>query len=793
MHRPLATPRRRVGKRARVARANERSAHPVIMNSAGAVHDAVDVGSLSSDEPLSAGPSIAAVSQQPALASSIPTDNHRPPSSSALTEDRRDETNAMQRDIETLSRKFDTLNDKLDTLIAIVGKRRRLGTSDEEDDTDSGDEYDQSRGTRALRNNVSERSDFSNLINKTSRFGLDADNVSAISDMIDEIDKMRRQQQQHEQSGKEQHQQQVEDDTHVSGTGGQLPATETAEPELLLHQTLSFPKHSYIYQLLETPEMQEHLIEMFYANADVNTVVFIPRHIFERLKRESHMPTAMINVMMADGCNYSDSETIQLVSRQFARGYFIERAYKLLFECLEYDSAEHCVALLLFAMIITKAGLHRAWIMHSLSTQMAIRLRFNTIDSPLSAQSFKNDSEVIREWKRRVFWQLYTFDVLSSTLSDLPPCLLIHDVRCNAPRPLPDISVAENHEQFDSELTRLGPAIVLCDSQTTIELQIKLVSIMCDISSMQSRMTPEDCLFPDGFAALYRRIEEWKKDMPCYDILAEGNLLRISEELKGKSGLIFLVLFCQYSRILLCLIKDNWLPTQREMTEDERNTLTWTRSVAYESAQIVHRLVPFIRIMRLSFVCPFVSCVVYQACIVNLHSCAWSFEPHKVLRAVDGVQRGLEFLEYVSLRWGFADILTTSLRSLIVERGFGTKKKQTEENKTQQQAQHNTEKVPSQATGSSNQSFSKEPRLDRDEQLAETMDEEVSLTESMMHPFVEESQAEHILRTGEVPWEINKEVYKSACTTLTDSNLPATFSEDYIGDQQTRPAPSAPT
>ncbi|PIA18678.1 hypothetical protein COEREDRAFT_79684 [Coemansia reversa NRRL 1564] len=763
------------------------------MNSAKTVHDAVDVGSLSSDEPLSTGPAMAAVAQQLPQASSIPTDCQRPPSSSALTEDRRDETNAMQRDIETLSRKFDSLNDKLDTLIGIVGKRRRLGTSDDEDDTDSGNEYDQSRGTRALRNNLSERSDFTNLINKTSRFGLDTDNVSAISDMIGEIDKMhRQQQQQQEQSGKEQ-QQQVEEETHVSETGGQLPATETAEPELLLHQTLSVPKYSYMYQLLETPEMQEHLIGMFYANADVNTVVFIPRHIFEILKRENRMPTSMINVMMADGCNYSDSETIQLVSRQFARSFFIERAYKSLFECLEYDSAEHCVALLLFAMIISKAGLHRAWIMHSLSTQMAIRLKFNAIDSPLNTQFFKDDSEMTREWKRRVFWQLYTFDVLTSTLSDLPPCLLIHDVRCNAPRPLPAINAAENHEQFDIELTMLGPAIVLCDSQTTIELQIKLVSIMCDINSMQSRMTPEDCLFPDGFTALYRRLEEWKRDMPCYDILAEGNLLRISEELKGKSGLIFLALFHQYARILLCLIKDNWLPTQREMTEDEQNTLTWTRGVTYESAQIVHKLVPFIRIMRLSFMCPFVPCVVYQACIVNLHSCAWSFEPRRVLVAVDGVQRGLEFLEYVSLRWGFADILTTSLRSLIIERGFGTKKKQTEENRTQQQSQQDTERESSQATGTSNQSFSKEPRLDRDDQVAETTDEEVSLTESMMHPFVEESQAEHILRTGEVPWDTGNGVYKSACTILTDSDLPATFSENCFGDQQTRSAPSAPT
>ncbi|KAJ2080507.1 hypothetical protein H4R24_003027 [Coemansia sp. RSA 988] len=787
---PLATPRRRAGKRARVDRANGQSAHPVIMHSAGTMHDGVEVGSQSSDEPLGAGPSMTSVVAQPPLVSPSSTEHHRAPSSNALTEDRRDETNAMQRDIETLSRKFDSLNDKLDTLIGIVGKRRRLDASDDEDDTDSGGEYDQGRGAEVLGNNVSDRRDFTNLIDKTSRFGLDADNVGVISDMIGEIGKMHRQ-----HAGREQQQQQlpVEDETHAPGAGGQLPAMEATEPELALHQILPFSKHSYIEQLLETPEMQEHLIEMFYANADVNTIAFMPRHIFDGLKRESRTPTSMISVMMADACNYSDSEAVQLVGRQFARGYFIERAYKSLFECLEYDSAEHCVALLLFAMIISKAGLHRAWIMHSLSTQMAIRLRFNTLDSPLSTQAFKNDNAATREWKRRVFWQLYTFDILTSTLSDLPPCLLIHDVRCNAPRPLPVIDSSGNYDRITTELTKLGPAIVLCDSQTTIELQIKLVSIMCDISSMQTRMTPEDSLFPDGFTALYRRIEEWQKNMPCYDILAEGNLPRISEELKGKSGLIFLTLFCQYARILLCLIKDNWLPTQREMTEDERTTLTWTRDVAYESAQIVHRLVPFIRGMRLSFVCPFVSCVVYQACIVNLHSCAWSFEPHRVLTAVDGVQRGLDFLEYVSLRWGFANILTTSLRSLVIERGFGTKKGQTSECKTQHQPQNETEEGPPKGAESSDQTFSKESRLGKDDQTAETTDDEVSLSESMMHPFVEETQAERILRTGEVPWEINNGVYKSACDMLADSHLPSTLPEDCSRDQQVRPAPSAAT
>ncbi|ORX74539.1 hypothetical protein DL89DRAFT_18549 [Linderina pennispora] len=146
----------------------------------------------------------------------------------------------------------------------------------------------------------------------------------------------------------------------------------------------------------------------------------------------------MLNVMLADACRFSNHPSLEGTgtNKMGVRNRFIERAYKSLFECLEYDSVEHCVALLLFAMIISQAGLNRAWIMHSLSSQMAIRLRFHALDSPMSTAMFRDDSPVDLEWKRRVFWQLYTYDVMTSTLSDLPQCLSIHDVQCNAPTPL---------------------------------------------------------------------------------------------------------------------------------------------------------------------------------------------------------------------------------------------------------------------------------------------------------------------------------------------------------------------
>ncbi|KAJ2844268.1 hypothetical protein IWW36_005249, partial [Coemansia brasiliensis] len=250
---------------------------------------------------------------------------------------------------------------------------------------------------------------------------------------------------------------------------------------------------------LESEEMQEHLIETFYEHADVHTIASIPRYVFKRLYRENRVPRAMINVMKADACNYTDSEVVRGAGRAWARGFFIERAYGGLFECLAYDSAEHCVALLLFAMVLCTAGLHRTWIMTSLSTQMAIRLRFSTLDSPLSVPAFCSDSQLGLEWKRRVFWQLCTFDVLTSTLSDLPPTLHMEDVRCNPPR------------AQTGHLAALGPPVVLCDDAQTTGAQIELLRIMADVGAAQARLEPEASLFPASFAALRSRIESWQQ------------------------------------------------------------------------------------------------------------------------------------------------------------------------------------------------------------------------------------------------------------------------------------------
>ncbi|KAJ2842708.1 hypothetical protein J3B02_005501, partial [Coemansia erecta] len=346
-------------------------------------------------------------------------------------------------------------------------------------------------------------------------------------------------------------------------------------------------------------------------------------------------------------------------------------------------------------------------------------------------------------WKRRVFWQLYTYDILTSTLSDLPPCLAIRDIRCNSPTPMTSAS---------DDLAVLGPAVVFCDDQETTGLQIELLGILCDISALQSRLSPEECLFPPQFSEMHDRIAAWRTRMPHMDTLVSGSLADIADVFANQPSLVFLGLMCQYARIFLCFIKDTWLPSTRKMTPQEENTLAWARQTAFDASQVVHRLVPLVREMRLNTVCSFVSCVVFQACIISLHSCSWwpsKDNPRRALAAVNNVQQGLDFLEYVVPRWGFAGVLTTSLRSLIVERGFGM-----------QESRGNSSSANYGAgAGAQSQNQSEEPVSDRSKSSAASpagpndtsAGNDQPLSAERMRPFLEESQWERILRTGEMP------------------------------------------
>ncbi|KAJ2765263.1 hypothetical protein IWQ56_004168, partial [Coemansia nantahalensis] len=355
---------------------------------------------------------------------------------------------------------------------------------------------------------------------------------------------------------------------------------------------------------------------------------------------------------------------VQAVGPREARDHFIERAYSSLFACLEYDSVEHCVALVLFATVSSQAGLHRAWIMQSLGLQMALRMRLSTLDAPLTVLAFQGDTELAREWKRRVFWQLYAGDILSSTLGDLAPCLQPCQVRCRLPR--------TQSEADGGEVAALGPAVVLVDDQPTIELQVDLLGIMSDISTFQSVLVPEEGPFPDAFYDAHARLAQWQQRLPHGPALVAGARAQVADEARARPGLVSLGLLFHYTRILLYMVKDTWLPTQRALGDREQAMLAHARALAHESAQMVHRLVPLVRAMQLAAVSSFVPCIVLQACVASIHACAPDgSDPRCTAAAISDIQNGLEFLDHVAPRWGFARMLTASLRTIVADCGIG--------------------------------------------------------------------------------------------------------------------------
>ncbi|KAJ1942852.1 hypothetical protein FBU59_003079 [Linderina macrospora] len=177
-------------------------------------------------------------------------------------------------------------------------------------------------------------------------------------------------------------------------------------------------------------------------------------------------------------------------------------------------------------------------------------------------------------------------------------------------------------------------------------------------------------MFPAGFRAIYKRIEQWQAKLSWFDVLVHGTVEEIDSTFAQAPGRLFLGLMCEYAILCMCMIKDTWLPSTRAMTTEEETTLEWARSQAVVSARLVHRTVPLIRRTQLRVINPFVSCIVFQACIVSMYSCAWQNDPKHTMDAIEHVQTGLEYLEYVTPRWGFASLMSMSLRTLIVERGF---------------------------------------------------------------------------------------------------------------------------
>ncbi|KAJ1798911.1 hypothetical protein LPJ75_006761, partial [Coemansia sp. RSA 2598] len=279
---PLATPRRRVGKRARLAMESAAAAADVCTD---APRYASSKGAKSGSQPLPAAVPTALLARDSAT--------ETPP---ACGED--SEVGILRQELQTLTRKFDALSEKMDVLLDAMDRKRRsrhrsrplfhavhsserASTSDIDVDmqsgsSDTGEVSDSSgadpgseRGHGDGQHEDEESGhEFSNLVDKTSRFGIDATNIGVISDMINSMDR---------HGGPS-----AESVRVTAASGSATGARGTATPAVA----------SFI-GVLEGADMQQHLIDTFFLHADVSMISFIPRQIFQRLQREDRTPTSM--------------------------------------------------------------------------------------------------------------------------------------------------------------------------------------------------------------------------------------------------------------------------------------------------------------------------------------------------------------------------------------------------------------------------------------------------------------------------------------------------------------------
>ncbi|KAJ1956893.1 hypothetical protein GGI12_005185, partial [Dipsacomyces acuminosporus] len=201
---PLATPRRRAGKRAKTQHNAERLP-PVAPPQSRASDDFGDRSNPIRAPSAQSGQETTAID---ALAQSTNANASANASANPRTDTQnyddhwRSEAKALRSNIEELSQKFDAINSKLDKLIGVVGKRQRSSRSasisdDEAVSDDSDNQYGDNGSEEISRaKSASESLDFSSAVDKTSRFGIDPTNVGIISDMVNSINEARDQQRQ---------------------------------------------------------------------------------------------------------------------------------------------------------------------------------------------------------------------------------------------------------------------------------------------------------------------------------------------------------------------------------------------------------------------------------------------------------------------------------------------------------------------------------------------------------------------------------------------------------------------
>ncbi|KAJ2848546.1 hypothetical protein GGI22_005710, partial [Coemansia erecta] len=212
---PLATPRRRAGKRARTVRDPDSAANASQTAVGNASNESMDRASrgeplvLSSSVRALSGNSVATTNGEHAVSditdTAGPSGQVEPSTGSSENRQWQPEAIELRRDINSLSHKFDSISAKLDSLIKLVGKQRRNSTYNSDAEYGSSEEgsasyeSDNHHGSDRVAENGSRYGgvyrDYNNLIDKTSRFNIDASNAVSISEAMREIDRQHNEQQ----------------------------------------------------------------------------------------------------------------------------------------------------------------------------------------------------------------------------------------------------------------------------------------------------------------------------------------------------------------------------------------------------------------------------------------------------------------------------------------------------------------------------------------------------------------------------------------------------------------------
>ncbi|KAJ1920611.1 hypothetical protein H4219_001169 [Mycoemilia scoparia] len=448
--------------------------------------------------------------------------------------------------------------------------------------------------------------------------------------------------------------------------------------------------------LLNDTKLGDQLIELFYKNIDETTISLIPRSILFSLKAIGRAPKSLLYAMMADACMYSDHPSIVTFTHQGSRALFLEQAYRESIDCMRYDSVENCVTLLVFGLVICRAGFPRAWLMPALAIRMALRMRLYAMDGVRFSCVFSDNTRLQLEWKRRVFWQVFCLELLTSAAGTMPSQIYAEDVQCDLPAVESD---AKNDEELAAVVSYLGPPALFCPTNGTLESQYQLAIMLSRINRFRNQIQPgKDGLFGPKFHECYSDLEAWKTSWPehiDHDAILKLEPKDSDSEQNARIHSIYICLIFHFTRITLCLRKDNSIMALGSISEEDRKTLEWTRRVVYESSNIIQLFCPVLNQYSTHKLYPFISLCMYYSGLVSVFACEWYPRPEVISKAISDIEAIFKFMEYTAKSWGFSHELISALRRVIIECDFESKlspKSVQSLNMSQDQAEKNVRK-----------------------------------------------------------------------------------------------------